>query len=144
MHDLNIDDIVANAKKLDDEMAAQQSKPVQADDVIIIEEKGERHDDDVADGSGEKKEQGKLASALTFAQMLLTSCLNYLTFTFNRWSRDYRYVAFVLKGEKQRLKERLTNELENEDDFGRVRETIFNNAMTREVRQVHTEADVET
>lgn len=80
---------------------------------------------------------------LKFCGLLLGSVLNSLASTFNRWSRDYRYVAFVLKGEKRRLKETLMQELEHENDFRRVRETLFNQEVSRKIHYIHSSRDIE-
>lgn len=98
---------------------------------------------------GEEKEEktgggNNVTSGLKFSGMLLGSILDCLARTFNRWSRDYRYVAFVLKGEKRRLKETLMQELEYENDFRRVRETVFNQEVSRKIHYVHTSRDIET
>lgn len=140
---MDIDDIVEEAKRRDAEIQAEQgvvkpSTPVDLREVLLKPEAGVEEEEEK-----DEKEPGKLAKTCRFLGMILSSVLNRLAFMFNRWSRDYRYVAFVLKGEKQRLKERLMNELENEEDFQRVRETIFNNEVTREVQQVQTQADVD-
>lgn len=161
--DLNIDDIVRDAKRRDAEIRAEQGVPVRPHPSTVREPVGpiaigepvqpvpigvsdvqlEPKSDDDKDSEDDKDDPGKLAKICGFIRMFMTSVLNSLTFAFNRWSRDYRYVAFILKGEKQRLKERLHNELENEDDYRRVRETIFNNEIARDVQQVQTQADVE-
>lgn len=113
------------------------------DDVTVKVDDDNDDDDDDGEDEEQKKSPSKIASACRFVGMFLSKILDQCSFWFNKWSRDYRYVGYVLKQEKRLLKDSLLNEIENDNNVRRVRETVFHSEIGRKIQIVKSDDEIE-
>lgn len=90
-----------------------------------------------------KSKWKKLFAAINLVEMFLSSILDNCTVFFNHWSRDCRYVNYVLKNEKRLLMDALTKELEGETSVRKVQEKISTKEIGRRIRKIPTASDIE-
>lgn len=124
------------------EQKASTSRPEQE---IVSDEDVTVRVDEVQPAEGEKAKKSKLGSACAFVGKFFGKFLDHCSFWFNKWSRDYRYVAYVLKKEKRMLKDSpdYVQELQRESDVRRVRKTIYESEIGERFRTVRSDSEVE-
>ncbi|VBB29694.1 unnamed protein product [Acanthocheilonema viteae] len=91
-------------------------------------------------GGEEPKSDGQVAAGLHFLQKIFTSALGWFAAFLNRRSREYRYVAYVLGKEKEKLKERLKQPLV---DASRSVLDVRQEFNQQNLRCVKSEKDIE-
>uniref|UniRef100_A0A915KAT0 Piezo non-specific cation channel R-Ras-binding domain-containing protein n=1 Tax=Romanomermis culicivorax TaxID=13658 RepID=A0A915KAT0_ROMCU len=96
--------------------------------------------------SADRKPDSFTVSVLKFLRYACVSVPDHCAFWFNKWSRDYRYVAHVLKKEKRVLKENLSHAQQQGtiNNVKKVRETIFSGEFGQRIHLVKSESEIDT